>query len=549
MRRVVFRLLVCPVFLMILFGTDAIAGYYDRSYALVIGINKYPSPKWDDLDYARGDAEAVASFLDSQGFEVIPLYDRQATKTAIISRMQNVLARKVGKDDRVLVFFAGHGHTETLSGKDWGYIVPYHEGNLSSASYISMEELQAQSRKMGNAKHQLFVMNACYGGLLGTKGSSVDAYPGYLKEVTRRVAMQIITAGGKDEGVLDGGPGGHSVFVDHFLAGLKDALADTNGDGYITFAELTSYLVPSASNPYQTPAPGTLPGHGLGEFVFRSPRGTTRITENSRTPPSSQKRRSQEPRMTVAMAPRPSSLEKGRSFTNSIGMKFVLISSGTFMMGSSPLNEPERFKDERQHRVTITKPFYMQTTEVTQDQWREVMGSNPSHFKDCGADCPVEGVSWNDAQEFIRKLNQKERADTYRLPTEAEWEYACRANSITRFCFGDSDGKLGEYAWYSGNSSLKTHSVGQKQPNAWGLYDMHGNVLEWCQDRCEWKNGVVTDTYREGIVDPLCNKGSYRVLRGGGWFDNAMYCRSANRDNNSPGYWDNYLGFRLARTP
>ena len=107
MRRVVFRVLVCPVFLMILFGTDAIAGYYDRSYALVIGINKYPSPKWNDLDYARGDAEAVASFLDSQGFEVIPLYDRQATKTAIIKRMQNVLARKVGKDDRVLVFFAG----------------------------------------------------------------------------------------------------------------------------------------------------------------------------------------------------------------------------------------------------------------------------------------------------------------------------------------------------------------------------------------------------------------------------------------------------------
>ncbi|MBW2737883.1 MAG: SUMF1/EgtB/PvdO family nonheme iron enzyme [Deltaproteobacteria bacterium] len=544
MRRVVFRLLVCPVFLMILFGTDAIAGYYDRSYALVIGINKYPSPKWDDLDYARGDAEAVASFLDSQGFEVIPLYDRQATKTAIISRMQNVLARKVGKNDRVLVFFAGHGHTEPLSGKDWGYIVPYHEGNLLSASYISMEELQTQSRKMGNAKHQLFVMDACYGGLLGTKGSSVDAYPGYLKEVTRRVARQIITAGGKGEEVLDGGPGGHSVFVDHFLAGLKDALADTNGDGYITFAELTSYLVPSASNSYQTPAPGTLPGHGLGEFVFRSPKGITRITENSRTPPSSQKRRSQEPRTTVAMAPRPSSLEKGQSFTNSIGMKFVLIPSGTFMMGS-PLNEPERFKDERQHRVTITKPFYMQTTEVTQGQWREVMGSNPSRFKDCGADCPVEEVFWNDAQEFIRKLNRKERADKYRLPTEAEWEYACRADSITRFCFGDSDGKLGEYAWYIGNSSLKTHSVGQKQPNVWGLYDMHGNVWEWVED--DWHEnykGAPTDG-RAWIDEP---RGSNRVIRGGSWNFVAQYCRSAIRYDVSPDNRNNNLGFRLSRS-
>ena len=139
---------------------------------------------------------------------------------------------------------------------------------------------------------------------------------------------------------------------------------------------------------------------------------------------------------------------RGKKFTNSLGMEFVLIPAGSFMMGS-PSSEKGRDRDEKQHRVTLTKSFYMQTTEVTQGQWKKIMGNNPSYFKNCGDDCPVEQVSWNDAQEFIRKLNRKEGADKYRLPTEAEWEYACRAGSTTRFCFGDSDSRLGEYAWYT----------------------------------------------------------------------------------------------------
>ena len=121
-----------------------------------------------------------------------------------------------------------------------------------------------------------------------------------------------------------------------------------------------------------------------------------------------------------------------KSFTNSIGMTFVLIPAGTFQMGS-PAGEAERDDDERQHKVTISRPFYLQTTEVTQGQWQKVMGSNPAHFNTCGKDCPVEKVSWDDAQEFIRKLNQMEKTDTYRLPTEAEWEWACRAKSTGRF--------------------------------------------------------------------------------------------------------------------
>ena len=230
----------------------------------------------------------------------------------------------------------------------------------------------------------------------------------------------------------------------------------------------------------------------------------------------------------------------GRKFTNNLGMEFVYIKPGTFMMGS-PSGESGRDSDERQHRVTLTRGFYMQTTEVTQGQWKRVMESNPSRFKNCGTDCPVEKVSWNDVQKFIGKLNQMEGGNKYRLPTEAEWEYAARAGSTTRFFFGNDDGQLGQYAWYSNNSGGKTHSVAQKKPNAWGLYDVHGNVWEWCQD---WFGDYLSGS----VTDPTgLSSGSYRGNRGGCWNNSARGCRSANRLRFTPGHSYFGLGFRLAR--
>jgi len=227
--------------------------------------------------------------------------------------------------------------------------------------------------------------------------------------------------------------------------------------------------------------------------------------------------------------------------SNSLGMKFVYIRPGTFMMGS-PNSETGRDDDETLHQVTLTKGFYMQTTEVSQKQWRAVMGKNPSHFKDGRDDCPVENVSWEDAQQFIKKLNGQEGKNLYRLPTEAEWEYACRAGSSTRFCFGDDENRLSEYAWYDGNSGGETHPVGQKKPNAWGLYDMHGNVWEWCRDWFgDYPSGDITDP--AGPLKP----GSHRVGRGGGYFDAARHCRSAIRAGRLPGIRVRYLGFRLLR--
>ena len=196
-----------------------------------------------------------------------------------------------------------------------------------------------------------------------------------------------------------------------------------------------------------------------------------------------------------------------------------------------------------QHQVTLTKDYYIQTTPVTQGQWKAVMGNNPSEFKNCGDSCPVENVSWNDVQEFIKKLNKNEATTKYRLTTEAEWEYACRAGSEAEFCFGDDEELLADYGWHEENSDYETHPVGQKKPNDWGLYDMHGNVWEWCQD---WYGHYPS----EPVTDPRGpSSGSFRVFRGGGWYNVAHRCRSANRNRSFPASRHGPLGFRLARTP
>jgi tetratricopeptide (TPR) repeat protein len=253
------------------------AQFFDRSYAIVIGIDHYEfANTWPTLSYAVKDAQAMAGLLRGQGFTVIPLYETQANKQAILSSMQDNLAPRLGPRDRVLVFFAGHGKTEKLGGEKRGYIVPY-DGNNSS-SLISMEELKSQSSYMGSAKHQLFIMDSCYGGLLAAmRDSIVDPHvPNYLRVVTDRTARQVLTAGGEGQTVLDGGPKGHSVFMDALLEGLQDGLADLNGDGYITFHELVAYVTPRASNDYQTPGDGVLPGHQEGEFLFENPKGSGR---------------------------------------------------------------------------------------------------------------------------------------------------------------------------------------------------------------------------------------------------------------------------------
>jgi formylglycine-generating enzyme required for sulfatase activity len=230
---------------------------------------------------------------------------------------------------------------------------------------------------------------------------------------------------------------------------------------------------------------------------------------------------------------------------NRVKLELVLIPAGEFLMGSPGSDGVASGDEKPQHRVRITKPFYLGKYLVTQEQWEAVMGSNPGHFK--GPKNPVETVSWDDCQAFLGKLNAKKgwQASKFVLPTEAQWEYACRAGSTTRYCFGDDESVLAEYAWYGANSGNTTHPVGGKQPNAWGLYDMQGNVWEWCQDW--YDKGYYTNSPSD---DPMgASGGSYRVGRGGYWYDTAGYCRSAYRGRGAPGYRSIYLGFRVALVP
>ena len=241
--------------------------------------------------------------------------------------------------------------------------------------------------------------------------------------------------------------------------------------------------------------------------------------------------------------------------TNSIGMKLVLIPAGEFQRGSPDSDSQAKANEKPQHQVRITRPFYLGTTEVTEEQWTKVMGTKPwKGLKDIrkgkyvrkGAEYPVTYVTWEETQEFCRKLSAREGV-TYRLPTEAEWEYACRAGAGTKYSFGDDASALGEYGWYQQNATKVgekyAHPVGLKRPNQFGLYDMHGNVWEWCAD---WYNVLY---YRDSPVnDPGGGRQDrFRVIRGGCWFVKGENCRSANRSANTPGERYDYVGFRVAR--
>ncbi|MGA2230279.1 MAG: formylglycine-generating enzyme family protein [Tepidisphaeraceae bacterium] len=216
-----------------------------------------------------------------------------------------------------------------------------------------------------------------------------------------------------------------------------------------------------------------------------------------------------------------------------VSMDMVLIPAGSFTMGSDKGEDNEK----PVHKVTLTRPFYMGKYSVTQAQWQAVMGDNPSQFK--GPTNPVEEVSWEDCQEFLQALAKKVPGKVFELPTEAQWEYACRAGTTTDYYFGDDPAKLGDYAWYLDNAGNHSHPVGQKKPNNWGLYDMHGNVCQWCAD---WFG-----SYAPGdATDPTGpTSGEAAVLRGESWVGLPHELRSAGRVATPIYYRNSHVGLRL----
>lgn len=220
------------------------------------------------------------------------------------------------------------------------------------------------------------------------------------------------------------------------------------------------------------------------------------------------------------------------------GMRFVFISPRPFDMGSHP-GTPGRLPDETLHRVVLKRPFYMQTTEVTQAQWEAVMGSNPSAFPNCGGDCPVDNVYWQDAVRFITKLNaQYKGKGRFRLPTEAEWEYTARTGTVDPWVQSGNDASV--YAWYRTNAGKAPHPVAKRRANMWNIYDMNGNVSEWCSD---WYGPYPTTALTVTPKGPL--NGKFRVSRGGSWFHGIDGIRGAHRNSDNAGDKSDYIGFRL----
>lgn len=227
--------------------------------------------------------------------------------------------------------------------------------------------------------------------------------------------------------------------------------------------------------------------------------------------------------------------------TNCIGMQFKLIPAGSFMMGSSESEKDRGYDESPRHKVTLTKPFYLGICEVTRGQYGRMMGPGGDGW---GARLPAVDVRWEDAQDFCRDLSKLQKNMTFRLPTEAEWEYACRAGTKTAYYWGNAFDE--QYAWGEENSRGKIREVGTRLPNAWGLYDMSGNAWEWCED-CE----AVYPSGRQ--VDPVCESPNItRVIRGGSWrsrYNEPQSCRSANRSDARPRALDNNIGFRVVAVP
>ena len=253
-----------------------------------------------------------------------------------------------------------------------------------------------------------------------------------------------------------------------------------------------------------------------------------------------------------------------------VELKLIRIPNGRFLMGS-PTEESGREPDERQHWVTLSHDFYLGETEITQGQWKAIMKTDVRALEAKGNasgsvagvvdNHPMYFVTWEEAMKFCEELNKRYSQQLngkwkFTLPTEAQWEYACRGGTTTALNNGtnltiDRCSNLGKVGWYDGNSGNETHAVRRLAANKFGLYDMHGNVWEWCLDYCNWdrNSGVVTDTYSGEQKDPVCSTGSYRVLRGGSWYCDAQYCRSAYRRNIVPTRRYDGVGFRVALVP
>jgi formylglycine-generating enzyme required for sulfatase activity/uncharacterized caspase-like protein len=544
-----------------------------KRYALVIGVDEYADKQITTLGGASNDAKALAEALVKYaGFpadQVVVLAsdaptERQPTRGNILRRMSNLRSaiRQAGAQDGLLVVaFSGHG----MDRDGRAFLLPSDaqvadDVHLLEQTAVDVQEMRRSIEATGVAQ-VVMLLDACRNDPSAGRADSVNA----LSETYTRgfdferansgieayVTLYATSVGARAYEYSEKKQG---YFTWALVNGLAGAAADDKGR--VTLGSLVKYVqeaVPKrvaldlGAGKVQVPRVEMARAYRADDLVVAAVRSAPEATA-TKPAPSPASSTTAKPQM----ADRPIDLGGG------VLLEMVLVPAGSFDMGSGtgfPAEKPV-------HRVTISKPFYIGKYEVTQGQWKAVMGTTPSYFTGSD-DLPVEQVSWEDCQEFVRRLGARTGL-AFRLPTEAEWEYACRAGTSE-----DYAGVLDKMAWFGDNSGrsrlnaeqmlqidgpnfvkhlldngCRTHPVGRKSPNAWGLYDMHGNVWEWCAD---WLDEHYFS--RSPSADPGGpSEGVSRVLRGGSWHSGSVTCRSAHRAASPSSLRTFIFGFRLART-
>lgn len=505
---------------------------YGEQYLFLVGVKDYSqNGELTDLKYAEEDVHKLAKLFADAGVpseNIIVMTQRTAASKArfsprsdLIRKELDLLLDELQPEDSIVVGFSGHG--VQFKGDSINYFCPIDAmpDPKHKETLVALTEVY-QKLDACKARTKLLLVDACRNDPLNANAKAariIDIEPVFSRPppVFDGGTVAIFSCSASEQAFEH--PDIQSGVFFHFITRAFSGEADTDSDRVIDLLELEAYAIKNVQKWARV---------NIGKSQKPERTGRTQgILE-------------------LFYLDSQSKQDTPKIFANSLGANMLLIPAGSFTMGS-PASDSDAVSDEKpQFGVTISKAYYLGETEVTQGQWKAVMKTEPwkgKVFVREGDNYPATFISWDDATEFCRRLSARE-GRSYRLPTEAEWEYACRAGSTRRYSFGDSATNLSEHGWFDKNAwdadEKYAHAVKQKRPNAFGLYDVHGNVREWCSD---WYGEYPTTP----VVDPVGpTEGSFRVFRGGSWYDDAAFCRSAFRIRRTPDFRNGSLGFRLA---
>ena len=531
---ILLRCCLLAVSLVTVVQTSDLVAQSQKKIAFLVGVNDYFKKDLRDLQFAENDVTAVAAELKRLGFETTVLTGRGATREKIQTGLANFIDRasKLESDDIVFAMFSGHGQelqsviekrvpandqmtvvkrVETIPYFCARDAIPYDRDShllrgkseqeiTEEFKLISINRLIGDLNRKSNSLRNVLVVDACRNDPAKGGGKSANISGGMVRDLPEGLSILFSARSGQQSWESSDTKIKHGVMSHFLLEGLRGGAADENE---ITWSDLTSYVLKRvernagklAGDPQRIQTPHAI-SNSTGLLVL----GKVDVKPKA------------VPKLKPTPKPKPKSVANTilRSTSNQIGMNFRLIPAGTFIMGS-PISENGRSKDEPQHEVQLVDSYWMATHEVSQEQWYSVMKTRPwSGASPNESDAAASKISWEDANEFCTALSIKE-GYAYRLPTEAEWERACRAGTQSTFSFGNQRGQLERYGWSPVNAGDDAEPVGQKLPNQYGLYDMHGNVWEWCSD---WygENYYLQSPKRDPVGPET---GTTKVLRSG----------------------------------